>query len=740
VSDATISRFAAAGVVAPWAHQVIGAEALHDGHHVVLATGTASGKTLAYLMPILELAHRPMPTQPTLEGIDASGRASAVLSALAEVKIARRPGALYLAPTKALAHDQFRVCRDLGPSDWRVTTLDGDSTDEERRFAREYATYVLTNPDMLHRSVLPQHQRWRSLLASLRVVVIDESHRYRGVFGAHVSAVVRRLRRLCHLYGADPVFCCVSATAANPVLAASRLTGVDASDFVLVDADASSHPARTLVVLEPSDDVDGTAAALLSDLVESGRQTLAFVSSRRGAESVSVRASARVATGGVAAYRGGYLPHDRRAIEQSLQTRALMGVAATNALELGVDISGMDAVVIAGLPGTTAALWQQAGRAGRGSAEAIVTIVPRLAPLDVHLTETPERLLGSPVEEVVLHADNPTILGPHLVAAAQESPLTDADTAWFGSDMAAILSPQIDAGLVRRRASAWFCASDDRIVDQIDLRSAGGPPYDIVEGTTGRILGTCDAGSVDALLHPGAVHLHQGEPWLVDRLDADERRVWVHAERTGYVTQPRVENSVHIIGVEATTTLGHSLKVQHGPVEVQSRVHAYLKRDDRTGRVLAQVPLAPVERRLVTHAVWLTFSASHDPGLLDAAVHGAEHALGAMLGGVAPNDRWDVAARSWLVHPQTGMATVMVWDRQAGGFARAGYGRAADWIETTACRLTSCGCATGCPRCCLSSDCDSPERPIDPGAAALLLRPDASRDLSGSASVVTLVS
>jgi len=725
-----VARFQAAGVQRPWRHQVEAADALFEGRHVALATGTASGKTLAYLMPVLAAAEAPVTVQPELvaarRGAAGASTATSILAALAEARVARRPGALYIAPTKALAHDQLRVCRDLGPDDWRASALDGDSTDEERRFAREFATYVLTNPDMLHRAVLPNHQRWRSLLASLQVVVVDEAHRYRGVFGAHVGAVLRRLRRLCHAYGADPVFCCASATAANAVAAASLLTGVSAHDIVGVADDSSARGARTVVVREPSDTPDPDAADVLADLVDAGLQTLTFVSSRRGAELVALRAQKRLTTDRrVAAYRGGFLAHDRRDLERGLQSGALAGLATTNALELGVDVSGMDAVVIAGLPGTTASLWQQAGRAGRRGGRATVVVVPRANPLDVHVTESPARLLGAPVEEVVLHPDNPAVLGPHLVAASQESPLVPADERWFGAAMTSVLAQQVSLGTIRTRASGWFCAVEGRAVDRIDLRSAGGSPYEVIEATTGRILGTCDAATSDAMLHPGAVYLHQGDPWLVDRLDDDGRQAWVHAERTGFFTSARTETAVRVVGPVTSRVLPGSagLTAHQGRVEVTSRVYAYLRRDDHTGKVLDQRRLDRPERLLESDAVWLTLASEGAGAGTDAALHAAEHVLLAMLGAVAPCDRWDVAGRSWLAHAQLPGPSVMVWDRQSGGsgFARAGFGRAEAWVEAAAQRLVECGCERGCPRCCLTADCDAPERALDPVGAAHLL-------------------
>lgn len=418
VRPEVISAIEKAGIDHPWAHQAAAAEHALDGESVVIATGTASGKSLAYLAPVLSTL---------LDGSEAPNGRGAT--------------ALYLAPTKALAADQRRSVKALAAplgNAVRPAVYDGDTPVEEREWVRQYANYVLTNPDMLHRGILPSHPRWSSFLRALRFVVIDECHTYRGVFGSHVAQVLRRLRRLCARYGADPVFLLASATAADPAVAAGRLTGLP---VVEVSDDASPRGELVFALWEPPlTDLHGekgapvrrTATAetadLLTDLALQGVRSVAFVRSRRGAELISVIAKERLAEVDrslpkrVAAYRGGYLPEERRALERALHSGELLGLAATTALELGIDVSGLDSVVICGYPGTRASLWQQAGRAGRSGEGALAVLVARDDPLDTYLVHHPEALFRQPVESTVLDPDNPYVLAPHLCAAAAELP------------------------------------------------------------------------------------------------------------------------------------------------------------------------------------------------------------------------------------------------------------------------------------------------------------------------------
>lgn len=810
------AALAASGITAPWRHQVEVAEAARAGRHVAVATPTASGKTLAYLLPVLTATYGgPAPVAPE-RTVSPDGNP-------ALTQWLQRPHtALYLAPTKALAHDQLRVCEDLrGPGgvrlpSWRVSTLDGDSDRAERDWARDHAAYVLTNPDMLHRSVLPNHQRWGHLLRSLRYVIIDEAHRYRGVFGAHVSQVIRRLRRLCRHYGADPVFLLASATAANAGEYAGTLIGASTEQVHLVDADASPRAGLDLVLWDcQGEDAAQPGSALndssglLARLVDDGKQVLTFVRSRRGAEVVAADARtfqhggesdggdrpdsltdgdsgvspAAFAVPGrraIEAYRAGYLPMERRELERRLQTGELAGVAATNALELGVDISGMDAVVICGYPGTMSALWQQAGRAGRGGfagPDALVVLVSGADPLDRWLFEHPDAITSGVVEPVILHPENPFVLAAHLAAAAQELPATEADTEWFGEWTVPLLDRLAARGTLRRRPTGWFWTRPERAVDEIDLRAMGGSAVEIIDVATGRVVGTVDPGSVDGTVHPGAVYVHAGDSWLVldeqpdqpsdeaDEADDESEEpvapeelgallaqqeasdrasdhavgdssvpdpraegvVMVRRARPGYTTQPLSTSQVSIRS-EAERKPSGAGTIGFGDVTLTSQVTGFLRRDEFTGQVWDQTPLDLPERILHTQAVWWTLPDEALPGdflmpQLAGGAHGAEHTAIGLLSLFAPCDRSDIGGLSTVSHPDTGAWTVFVHDGHPGGagFARAAYRASDDWLRATRDRLVGCACAAGCPACVMSPKCGNANQMLDKQSAITLV-------------------
>lgn len=704
-----------AGITSPWAHQRRFADLAFAGHHAAICTGTASGKTLSYLLPVMAATAVP-------DGV--VGR----LPVSTRTRLTNRGHtALYLAPTKALAHDQLRAARALGPHDWRIGTLDGDSDQAERRYARDYASYVLTNPDMLHRSVLPNHARWAAFLGNLRYVVIDEAHRYRGVFGAHVAAVIRRLRRLCAQYGSDPVFLLASATSTNAGTAGGQLIGE--SEVAVVSTDTSARPARDVVLWQPTDSLLSDTTRLLAGLVDDARQTIAFVASRKLAELISVSAQDQVTDGGaIASYRSGYLAADRRELERDLSSGQLRGVAATNALELGIDIAGMDAVVIAGFPGTLAALWQQAGRAGRGSRDALVVLLAREDPLDTYLFEHPELLFETPVETTVLFPENPQVLGPHLAAAAQEVPLTRADTRWFGSTMIPLLQQLSQLGLLRERPTGWFWTRPERAVDAIDLRSLGGKALDIVDADTGRVVGSVDRAAADRTVHDGAVYLHLGEQFLVDTLEPDENHVLVHADRPGYYTQPQSVDDIRILRELDRRRFGAGW-VCHGDVELSSQVVSYLRRDEITHDVWDQTPLDLPTRTLRTHGMWWIIPDEMVSRLgltaveLAGAAHAAEHTAIGLLPMFAPCDRWDIGGVSTVLHPDTGACTIVVHDGHPGGagFARRGFDLADAWLRATLTRLRTCQCDAGCPSCVVSPKCGNANQTLDKSAAITLL-------------------
>jgi DEAD/DEAH box helicase domain-containing protein len=713
-----VRRFAGRGIEQPWLHQVQVAEHAHAGRSVVVSTGTASGKSLGYLLPVL-----------TRLLAEPSSRA------------------IYLAPTKALARDQLSAVRALALTGVRAAAYDGDTPREERDWVRAHANYVLSNPDLLSASLLPQHARWGTFLRGLRYVVIDECHHYRGVFGSHVAQVLRRLRRVCARYGAHPVFVLASATVADPASTATRLTGLPVE---VVDDDASSRGPLTFALYEPPlSQLRGEHGApvrksalsetseLLADLVADGVPTLAFVRSRRAAETTALSArralmavgggEARAAARRVAAYRAGYLPEERRALEAKLRAGEILGLAATNALELGIDVSGLDAVLLAGFPGTLASLWQQAGRAGRRGSEALAVLIARDDPLDTYLVHHPEAVFGRPVEAAVLDPDNPYVLEPHLECAASELPLREGDLELFGPQSALVVADLERRGRLRKRPGGWYWTAWER--PTVDLRGTGGAPIAVVEESTGRLLGTVDPGSAHTHVHPGALYLHQGEAFVVGILDEVEGCAFVEpAADADWTTTARSLTDIRIVE-ELRRRQAGALTVCFGTVDVTNQVVGYQRRRIATGEVLGEEPLDLPPRELRTRSVWylvpqaMLERADIAEADIPGAVHAAEHAAIGLLPLWATCDRWDIGGVSTALHPDTGETTVFVYDGAPGGagFAERGFQRIDGWLEATKTAIDACECRSGCPSCVQSPKCGNGNEPLDKAAASRLL-------------------
>lgn len=742
VPDGLVEALRDRGVERPYRHQAELADLLHGGRHAAIATGTSSGKSLGYLLP--------------------------VLAALAEDPAAC---ALYITPAKALGSDQLAAVTRLAaaaarhPSTSKLASAspapyDGDTPVEARRGVRDSSRLVVTTPDMLHHGILPGHARWARLLRHLRFVVVDEAHVYRGVFGGNVALVLRRLRRLARHYGSDPVFATASATATEPGRHAARLIGepddkqTGACGVAEITEDDAPRGPRTVALWRPGDlpagegeepvrrSASAESADIVATLVDQGARTIAFVRSRQGAESVALAAKDRLRALGrpewaprLTAYRAGYLAADRRRLERQLDDGTLLGVATTSALELGIDIGSLDAVVEAGFPGTVASFWQQAGRAGRRGQGSLVVFVGRDEPLDNYLLTHPDALLGRPVERAVFDPENPYLLRGHVLCAANEKPLTHREAESPG--VAEALRGLEADGLVRGRPKGWFPTpqpagapgSDPHAA--VGIRGEAGGDVTIVESQTGRVLGTVDGSRAKSQVHPGATHLHQGESFVVDELDLDEGLALVRADDPGYRTMATSETDIRVSappGPGEAAQPSPGLWLAHVGASVTRRVTGYTARLI-DGTIVDNVPLDLPPETLETTAVAYTI----DPLVLDelgieasrvpGTLHAAEHAAIGLLPLVASCDRWDIGGVSTARHADTGLPTVFVYDGTPGGagFSKAGFERFAEWIDATFEAVRSCRCESGCPSCIQSPKCGNGNSPLDKAGAIALL-------------------
>ncbi|MBD0289838.1 MAG: DEAD/DEAH box helicase [Thermoleophilia bacterium] len=695
------------GVDAIYTHQATSYEAARRGEDVMVATGTASGKTLAFNLPVLDALVR----EP-------------------------KDRALYLYPTKALAQDQARSLAAYGLAQVRAAIYDGDTDAVRRRHVRAWANVLLTNPDMLHVGVLPHHDRWGDLLHNLRYVVVDEAHVYRGVFGSHVANVLRRLRRAARIYGADPQFLLASATIANPGEQARALLG---RDVTVVAEDGAPRAQRTVVFWNPPllDEALnlrasplGEAARLLATLVSQEVRTICFAKSRRAAELIHRFACERLGAdlaARLSPYRAGYTPAQRRTIETRLVQGDLLGVTATDALELGIDIGLLDAAVSVGFPGTVASLRQQWGRAGRRS-RGLALLVASEDALDQYFMREPEALMSRRVEAAILDHANPRILDGHVRAAAFEAPLDERDGATLGREALERAAVLAGHGELKRARAGYVWAGRDYPAARVPLRSTSPDAFAVVDRTTGAVLGTVERERAYSTVHEGAVYLHLGEAFRVLSLDLDARAALVEPFAADYYTQAKKETTT---AIEERLLAGErlGLEVAWGRVSVTEQVVAYQKKSIRDGATLDLVALDLPPTTFETEAVWylpepwMLAGVDAEPRLL-GSLHAAEHAMIALLPLWAMCDRWDIGGLSTNLHFQTGRPTIFVYDGHAGGvgIARRGYEAFEGWSEDTARMIAGCPCERGCPSCVQSPKCGNLNEPLDKAGALLLLR------------------
>jgi DEAD/DEAH box helicase domain-containing protein len=704
----------AIGVPALYAHQREAWDAAVRGGHVVVTTGTASGKTLAFNLPVLDaLARDP------------------------------RSRALYLYPTKALAQDQFRTLAGYRLPRLRPAIYDGDTPSEQRRVIRQSANAILSNPDMLHVGVLPNHDRWSELLSSLRYVVVDEAHVYRGVFGSHVGNVLRRLRRLARIYGSDPQFLLASATISNPGELGLAVLGLPVT---VVGDDAAPRAERTVILWNPPllDEELGLrgsalaeAAKLQAGLVERGLRTLTFAKSRKAAELIHRFTAERLGDDSrLSPYRAGYTPAQRREIERRLAEGDLLGVSSTDALELGIDVGLLDAVVSVGFPGTVASLRQQWGRAGRRGHGLAVLIASEDA-LDQYFMREPEKLLGRRVEAAILDHANPRVLAGHVRSAAYEAPLDETDADVLGREALELAAGDPE---LRRTARGFVWAGRDHPAARIPLRSADADAFAVVDASIGDVLGLVERSRAYSTVHEGAVYLHRGESFLVRELDEAAMRAIVEPFRGDWYTQARKETMTTIVRpLREEPRLG--LPLAFGEIEVTEQVVGYERRTIRSQERIEVVPLVLPPSTFPTEAIWFVPEPAHLAGLdemplLLSTLHAAEHALIAMLPLWAMCDRWDIGGLSTNVHPQTARPTVFVYDGHPGGvgIAERGFEQFEGWVADTAAMLAGCPCHDGCPSCVQSPKCGNLNDLLDKAGARELLERlvDSGRSRSSS--------
>jgi len=704
------NRLKTLGVDKLYSHQAEAINAVMDGNHVIVVTPTASGKTISYNLP--------------------------VLNTLLSNPNAR---ALYIFPTKALAQDQLRKLQDFDlPKSVKFGIYDGDTPQNERRIIRRSCNIVLTNPDMLHVGILPYHAYWTDFFANLAFVVIDEMHIYRGVFGSHIGNVMRRLRRVCRHHGSVPQFIGCSATISNPQELMIQLTGTEAH---VVEQDGSPAGEKIFAFWNPPVIAEGErrsanleAAYLFAELVKRGIRNITFARARVVAELIYKYAREYLSkthdelVSRIMSYRGGYTPEQRREIEKGLFTGELIGVTATNALELGIDVGHLDACILTGYPGTVASTLQQAGRAGRGQRSSLAILVALDNPLDQFIIKNPDYLIGKTVEKSVVDPQNPYILAEHLLCACFEIPISELDYELFGEKTEPILNALLETGEVTNQGR-WYWTGSRYPAGDVNIRSTGGPGFLIYENSDpSAVIGSVDEASAYQTIHQGAVYLHQGETYVVERLDLIARCAYVSRRDVDYYTTPSTITETKI-KTKRESRLLHQSEVSFGEVDVTEQVIGYRRKQLLTDVVLDVHDLDMPPKSFDTQAVWLVLC----PSLLDAlraqgkdlegGIHAVEHALIAMLPLYAMCDRNDVGGTSHPLHPSTGLPTVFIYDGHPGGvgIAETAYYFIEDLVNCTLKTVRECPCNQGCPSCIQSPKCGNYNFPLDKEAAVAIL-------------------
>lgn len=706
------ARLESSGMPALYHHQAEALNAILAGKNVIVSTPSASGKSLCYHLATLE--------------------------AILNDKDSR---AVYIFPTKALAQDQLRSLKEFACpeflSEAAVATFDGDTPQTERASVKRQARVLLTNPDMLHLGVLPNHQSWSRLFRHLKYLVIDEAHVYRGVFGSHMANILRRLRRICGFYGSNPQFICCSATIANPKEHAQNLLDLPFEEIV---GDGSPHGEKYFAFWNPPfiDEAKGSrhssnteATFLLTELIQNNIRSLVFARSRKLTELIYIYTQGQLPpslSDKISPYRAGYLPRDRRQIERQFLNGELLGLVATTALELGIDIGDLEATVLTGYPGSIASAWQQAGRSGRSMDSSLSFFIAQDNPLDQYLMRNPDFFFGKNFDNALINPNNPHILKPHLLCAAWEKPLDDEKL--FGAGVDTALAELEQEGRLRKHQKRWYPTPAITYPAQdVNIRATSGENYAVIDVSQGRLLETVEASMAFFQIHPGAIYLHQGESYLITELDLARHTAAATLTSVNYYTQTKEITDLKVVKIAKEKDC-RGVKVYLGDVDVTTTVVGFKKKRQFTEEVVGEEPLDLPPQSFPTTSFWFDLPQKAVARIAEAGfnlrggLHACEHASIGVLPLFALCDRNDIGGVSTSFHPDTGKAEIFIYDAYPGGIgiAEKGFEIVETLWQATLRLIEECPCQDGCPSCIQSPKCGNNNQPLDKEAAVMLLQ------------------
>lgn len=702
--DRLMNHLSRSGIKRLYSHQAKAIKLIQEGHDLIAATPTASGKSMIYNIPVVDM--------------------------LAQGELAT---SLYIFPLKALAQDQLRVFesyQSILPEGRKryAAIFDGDTSPYQRRRIREEGVpVVMTNPEMLHLSLLPYHGNWRSFFQSLRFVIIDEVHTYRGVLGSHMAWIIRRLNRIASSYGAKIQFILLSATIGNPAELGEKLIG---RRVELLSESGAPTAKKHIALLNPWDSAAYTASQLLEASVKRGLRTIVYTQSRKMTELINLWTQPKLGElqGRLSSYRAGFLPEERRDIEQKLSSGELLGVISTSALELGIDIGDLDLCILVGYPGSIMATWQRGGRVGRARRESAIILVAQEDALDQYFMRKPEDFFAREVESAPLNPFNLSIMAKHLHCMCAESPLKAEEPLLLDPKIQNVVEALTRESVLLQAADGLTWFSTRKFPQQLVSLRGGGNQLTIIDGTSGEIIGEVDANRAMKECHPGALYLHRASTWIISRLDFEGKEVVATQEQPNWFTRAMTNKNTKILGVSKQ---GKSFRSQvfYGPLRVTEQVTGYQKRNNKTQKLIATLPLDLPEQTIETEGFWLNIPAAIKEQVeleklhFMGAIHALEHAMIAMFPLLILCDRNDIGGISCPLHEETGEATIFVYDGHSGGvgLCEEAFENMDDLLRKTREMVVSCSCENGCPSCVHSPKCGSGNRPIDKIACTRLM-------------------